>query len=78
MTFLNTHAPSGHARCRNLRCKEMYYHVQLGPQDKSPLVTDAREDGHVYWCVKTTKEFGPDRQQVSLEACSPDRECYRA
>ena len=79
MTFLNTHAPDGkHTLCRNLRCKEMYYHVDLKPEDGSPLVTDSADDGHVYWCIKTTKGHGPDRGDVDLESCGPDRPCYEA
>lgn len=77
MTFLNTRAPGGHARCANLRCKEMYYHVQLQATDGSPLVTDDQDDRHVYWCLKTTKEYGPDLAHCTLESCSPDRACYQ-
>lgn len=78
MTYLNTHAPSGHARCRNLRCKEMYYQVDVRPEDGLAPVEDDREDRHVYWCVKTTKEYGPDRSIATLEDCSPERRCYEA
>ena len=79
MTFLNTHAPAGkHRICQQLRCKEMYYHVDLQEGDGSPLVTDDADDRHVYWCLKTHKEFGPEGQSVDLESCGPERRCYRA
>lgn len=78
MTFANTHAPSGHRRCRHLRCNQMYYNVRPQEGDRSRLVTDDLDDPHVYWCLKTHKEFGPEGKDVGLEACRPDRTCYQA
>lgn len=77
MTFLNTRAPSGHRTCANLRCKEMYYTLaKLKDGGENLVVKDPAEDKHIYWCVKTARDQGPDHQWANLEGCSPERECY--
>ncbi len=75
MTFINLHAPSGHAICRNLRCKEMYYSCQAALA-KDIKVTSDEDDRHVYWCVKTANHVGLDQNLATLDACSPERDCY--
>ena len=52
--------------CRNLRCKEMYYHGQ-------------EEDGFssgIFWCSKTQEGFGPDGQPTGKTECCAGRTCY--
>jgi hypothetical protein len=75
MTFLNRAAPSGHAICKNLRCKEMYYHCQSHVERNRPVESD-EDDRHVYWCVKTANALGVDHKLTTLDTCSPDRSCY--
>jgi hypothetical protein len=76
MTFLNVRAPSGHLRCANLRCKEMYYHSDLDAEKMKPVVSDD-DDKHAYWCVKTARRYGTDQQLATLDGCSPSRSCYQ-
>jgi hypothetical protein len=75
MTYLNLFAPSGHAICKNLRCKEMYY-TCASHLKKNVRVESDEDDRHVYWCVKTANALGVDRKLTTLDSCSPDRDCY--
>ena len=52
--------------CRNLRCKEMFYH---GNQD------DEYASG-AYWCCRTHETFGPDGEPVGKAECCAGRSCY--
>jgi hypothetical protein len=61
-----TSAPQLPAPCRNLRCKEMYYHGQ---------VEDEFASG-VYWCSKTQENFGPDGEPAGKTDCCAGRSCY--
>lgn len=76
MTYLNRFAPSGHAICQNLRCKEMYYQCASHLETKQPVESE-EDDRHVYWCVKTATALGADHKLATLDACSPDRDCYQ-
>ena len=52
--------------CRNLRCKEMYYHGNPG---------DAFASG-AYWCSRTQENFGPDGEPAGKTECCAGRSCY--
>lgn len=56
------------AKCRNLRCKEMYYGA-FDQQDEGAFP-------NVYWCAKTMENYGPDKGAVEREECSPERRCF--
>jgi hypothetical protein len=52
--------------CRNLRCKEMYYHGQQEDEYSSG----------VFWCSRTQENFGPDGEPVGKADCCASRSCY--
>lgn len=76
MTFQNPRAPAGHRICRQLRCKEMFYVTAHDLETGRTRVTDVEEDGHVYWCARTCRGFGPSGLRLGLDACGPQRGCY--
>jgi hypothetical protein len=54
--------------CRNLRSKEMYY--------QSPGQAEDEFSSGIYWCGKTSENFGPDSQPVGKTECCAGRSCY--
>ena len=54
--------------CRNLRSKEMFY--------QSPGQAEDEFSSGIYWCGKTSENFGPDRQPVGKTECCAGRSCY--
>jgi hypothetical protein len=77
MNFANLRAPSGHALCRFLRCKEMYY-------SSAEMAERARTDPKgflerkYFWCEKTFKAEGPEGELAGADECPPSRGCYEA
>ena len=59
--------------CRHLRTKGMYVYTDgLSGEASHPDY-----DNTVYWCFKTSKDFGPDDQFVNRDSCRDcNRECY--
>lgn len=78
MTFFNTHAPAGHRLCRSLRCKEMYYTAAKLDHPNKGRVESCDEDARAYWCTQSCRPLAPDGGDLGLDACGPDRSCYRA
>lgn len=61
------------ARCRNLYCKSMMVYGEAfeSDPDYQAGLTD-------FWCLSTSRAYGPDEDEVNLEACSQaTRTCYR-
>ena len=52
--------------CRNLRCKEMYYHGQEDDEFASGA----------FWCSQTHENFGPDGEPAGKTDCCAGRSCY--
>jgi len=60
--------------CRNLRHNGMYVNTDGSGGDTSD---DDDQDGHMYWCLKTMKGFGPDDDVAAARYCRrADRTCY--
>jgi hypothetical protein len=57
-------------RCENLRWKGLYLETQ-------PIPGVPQAD-HIYWCLKTQINLGPDGNLVDQYECNPARPCYRA
>lgn len=60
-------------RCKNLNCKSMMTYGEdfASDPDFQAGMTD-------FWCLQTSRNYGPDQDEVSLEECSrADRTCYR-
>jgi|SoiMethySBSTD1v2_1073268.scaffolds.fasta_scaffold947517_2 hypothetical protein len=77
MTFANLRAPSGHRLCRHLRCKEMYY-TDAAAIERARQDPEHAFDGKLFWCLKTSRSWGPDGTTCGAEECPPNRECYEA
>lgn len=59
-------------RCMNLCCKSM---MVFGEDFESD--PDYQSGMTDFWCVRTSKGEGPDRELVSLDLCSkPERTCF--
>lgn len=59
--------------CRYLRNKGMYVYTD-GPSE-----SHGDYDNTIYWCLRSMKAFGPDRDEVHREhCCDPARSCYEA
>ena len=59
-------SPKLYAACRNLRCKEMYYHGQ----EEDEFASGA------FWCSRTHENFGPDGEPAGKTDCCAGRSCY--
>lgn len=60
-------------RCKYLCCKSMMVYGEdfASDPDYQAGLTD-------FWCLQTSKNLGPDNDQVDLEECSQaNRACYR-
>jgi hypothetical protein len=60
-------------RCKFLYCKSMVVYGEdfASDPDFQAGMTD-------FWCLRTSKNVGPDHDEVTMEECSlPDRPCYR-
>ncbi len=60
-------------RCKYLYCKSMMVYGEdfASDPDYQAGLTD-------FWCLQTSKNIGPDNDQVDLEECSQaNRPCYR-
>ena len=60
-------------RCKFLYCKSMIVYGEdfASDPDFQAGMTD-------FWCLQTSKNSGPDAEQVDMDACSqPRRPCYR-
>ncbi|CAN5841883.1 hypothetical protein BH23PLA1_BH23PLA1_05030 [soil metagenome] len=67
-TYQQTDTP-----CRHLRNKGMYVYTD------GPAESHGDYDNTIYWCLRSMKAFGPDRDEVHREYCSdPARSCYEA
>jgi hypothetical protein len=56
--------------CRSLRSNGMYVFTDGQPADDD-------DDGTVFWCFHTMKNFGPDDSTVGRRQCrNPSRSCY--
>ena len=58
--------------CVKLRHKGMY--VTAGPYPEESSFYDAY-DATAYWCVETSRGFGPDGEPVRPDVCCGDRDC---
>ncbi len=58
--------------CLKLRHKGMY--VTSGPYPEELTFYDAY-DATAYWCVETSRGFGPDGQPVRPDVCCGERNC---
>ncbi len=54
--------------CRHLRAKTYYYQA-----DGAELAASAIGS---YWCLRTQRPDGPDRDLVEPKSCQPGRICY--
>jgi hypothetical protein len=54
--------------CPNLRCKEMYH--------QAPGQEDDQFSSRLYWCTRTSENFGPDGQPVGKAECCRERPCF--
>ena len=60
-------------RCMHLMCKAMMVYGEAFESDP-----DYQAGLSDFWCVMTSKGFGPDDQEVGMEVCyNPQRSCYR-
>ncbi len=60
-------------RCVNLCCKSMLVYGENFEEDP-----DFQGGLTSFWCVHTSKNQGPDGDEVTLPLCSdPARECYQ-
>ncbi len=59
-------------RCMNLCCKAMVAFGESYANDP-----DYQEGVGDFWCIRTSKNLGPDGRSVSLQMCSPERECFQ-
>ena len=60
-------------RCKFLHCKSMMVYGEdfASDPDYQAGMTD-------FWCLQSSKNVGPDDDQVNMEECSqPGRSCYR-
>lgn len=57
------------ARCRCLRSKEMYIHVE-------PDLSVPSSYSGVFWCIHTQNCLGPDGRVADQESCKPGRACF--
>lgn len=58
--------------CRHLRTKSMFVYT-----DASFDLMGRDDDGSIYWCVHTMKNFGPDDDFVDrTSCCDGSRACY--
>jgi len=65
--------PSYRPRCMHLSCKAMLVFGEAFEQDP-----DYQAGLTDFWCLRTSKGFGPDGEDVSLDLCSnPARECFQ-
>ncbi len=60
-------------KCALLRSKKEQY-AELPNPDFAP---DHFSPPQKYWCLQTMTDFGPDEQEVCLEACQGGRTCYQ-
>lgn len=60
----------GDDRCEYLCWKGLYV--------DAPKVSTTQEGDHVYWCLKTQINLGPDGKVVDQYECNPARGCYSA
>lgn len=58
-------------RCRCLRSKEMFIHVE--PDPSVPHMGSG-----VFWCIHTHNCLGPDGRAAEPENCKPGRSCYES
>ena len=58
--------------CLQLRHKGMY--VTSGP-DPDEFTFYDKYDATAYWCVQTSRGFGPDGHPVRPDVCCGDRVC---
>ena len=57
--------------CRHLRNKGMYVYTDGSNSSHGDY------DNTIYWCLKTSKSFGPDDDLVDGQECRrPGRSCY--
>ncbi len=60
-------------RCIHLSCKSMLVYGEAFETDPTYSADSAD-----FWCCCTSKNRGPDGDEVSLEACrNRERECFR-
>ncbi len=56
-------------RCENLRWKGLFV--------ESAATPGIPQSDHVYWCLKTQINLGPDGNLVDQYECNPARACYK-
>ena len=54
--------------CQHLRSKEMYYQGYGQPEDEF--------SSGIYWCQRTSENFGPDGRPAEKRECCAGRGCY--
>jgi hypothetical protein len=60
-------------RCMNLCCKSMLVFGEAFETDP-----DYQAGMVEFWCIRTSKNEGPDGEYVSLDLCSnPARDCFQ-
>lgn len=65
--------PKSPSRCIHLRCKSMLVYGEAF--EEAPEFQAGLED---FWCVLSSRNVGPDGNEVSLSACcDPNRSCYQ-
>ncbi len=56
-------------RCRCLRSKEMFIHVEHDPRIPSM-------GSGIFWCIHTHNCLGPDGRAAEPDECKPGRSCF--
>ena len=59
--------------CSCLRTKTMALNTHYTPTEAEIL---AHADTALFWCIKTTRPYGPDELDVTPRECRPPRECW--
>ena len=70
---MSDEAPAYRPRCMYLCCKSMLVFGEAFEQDP-----DYQAGMVDFWCVRTSRNLGPDGDDVALEPCSnPERACFQ-
>jgi hypothetical protein len=70
---MSEEASADRTRCMHLCCKSMVVYGEAfeSDPDYQAGITD-------FWCIRTSKGYGPDGGRLSLDLCSnADRTCYQ-
>jgi hypothetical protein len=66
---MNSAHQSTGPRCRCLRSKEMFIHVER--DFHIPSMSSG-----IFWCIHTHNCLGPDGRTAEPDECKPGRSCY--